>query len=90
MAKIPSYKKDEETGAVIFQDATAYVQRKKVIASTKLKQKAEKDSKRSINSMKREIKDLKKLVYKLVEDSPAEAEAIAEEAKGEPTPAEGN
>ena len=62
MAKIPTYKKDEETGAVIFTDATAYVQRKKVIVSTKLAKKAEKDSKRSINSMKREIKDLKKQV----------------------------
>jgi prefoldin subunit 5 len=60
MAKIPNYKKDEETGAVIFQDATAYAQRKKVIVKTKLAKKAEKDSKRSINSMKREIKDLKK------------------------------
>ena len=36
MAKIPSYKKDEETGAVIFHDATAYVQRKKIIQQTKL------------------------------------------------------
>lgn len=62
MAKTPEYIKDEETGAVIFQNATAYVQRKKVIEQTKLKQKAEKDSKRSINSMKREIKDLKKQV----------------------------
>ena len=62
MAKIPEYIKDEETGAVIFQNATAYVQRKKVIEQTKLKLKAEKDSKRSINSMKREIKDLKKQV----------------------------
>ena len=62
MAKIPEYIKDEETGAVIFQNATAYVQRKKVIEKTKLKLKAEKDSKRSINSMKREIKALKKQV----------------------------
>tara|TARA_B100001179_G_scaffold223945_1_gene202110 strand:+ start:2996 stop:3250 length:255 start_codon:yes stop_codon:yes gene_type:complete len=62
MAKIPEYIKDEETGAVIFQNATAYVQRKKVIEQTKLKLKAEKDSKRSINSMKREIKTLKKQV----------------------------
>ena len=38
MAKIPSYKKDEKTGAVIFTDATAYVQRKKVIQQTKLTQ----------------------------------------------------
>jgi len=79
MAKIPSYKKDEETGAVIFQDATAYVQRKKVIASTKLKQKAEKDSKRSINSMKREIKDLKKQV---AESSALEARIRMLEEKG--------
>jgi hypothetical protein len=62
MAKIPEYIKDEETGAVIFQNATAYVQRKKVIEQTKLKLKAEKDSKRSINSMKREIKVLKQQV----------------------------
>ena len=62
MAKIPEYEKDEETGAVIFKNSTAYVQRKKVIEQTKLKQKAEKDSKRSINSMKREIKSLKKQV----------------------------
>jgi prefoldin subunit 5 len=62
MAKIPDYKKDPETGAIIFQDATAYIQRKKVIVSTKLAKKAEKESKRSINSMKREIKTLKKQV----------------------------
>ena len=68
MAKIPDYKKDENTGAVIFHDANAYAQRKKVIATNKLSEKAKKDSKRSINSMKNEIKDLKKLVYDLIED----------------------
>jgi hypothetical protein len=70
MAKIPSYKKDEETGAVVFHDANAYAQRKKVIERNKLAKKAEKDSKKSINSMKREIKDLKKLVYDLIENNP--------------------
>ena len=67
MAKIPSYKKDEETGAVVFHDANAYAQRKKVIERNKLAKKAEKDSKKSINSMKREIKDLKQIVYDLIE-----------------------
>jgi|TARA_B110000116_G_scaffold239259_1_gene226553 prefoldin subunit 5 len=62
MAKTPNYKKDPETGAIIFQDATAYVQRKKVIVSTKLAKKVQKDSKLTINSMKREIKALKKQV----------------------------
>ena len=62
MAKIPTYKKDEETGAVIFQDSTAYAQRKKVIVEHKLASKATKDSNRSINSMKKEIKALKKQV----------------------------
>ena len=82
MAKIPSYKKDEITGAVVFTDATAYVQRKKVIAKTKLAKKAEKDSKRSINSMKREIKDLKKLVYDLIENGAGGGEPLpAEEGK---------
>ena len=68
MAKIPAYKKDEETGAVIFHDATAYVQRKKIIQQTKLSNIAKKDSNKRINSMKKEIKDLKKLVYDLIED----------------------
>ena len=62
MAKIPAYKKDEETGAVIFHDATAYAQRKKVIVENKLASKAAKDSNRSINSMKKEIKALKKQI----------------------------
>ena len=68
MAKIPNYKKDEETGAVIFQDANAYAQRKKVIAQTKLSTIVKKDEHKRINSMKKEIKDLKKLVYDLIED----------------------
>ena len=68
MAKIPHYKKDEETGAVIFQDANAYAQRKKVIAQTKLSTIVKKDEHKRINSMKKEIKDLKKLVYDLIED----------------------
>ena len=70
MAKIPAYEKDEETGAVIFKDATALAARRKVIEANKLKAKAEKDKKLSINSMKREIKDLKKLVYDLIEANP--------------------
>ena len=68
MSKIPDYKKDEETGAVIFQDANAYALRKKVIAQTKLSTMAKKDEHKRINSMKKEIKDLKKLVYDLIED----------------------
>jgi len=68
MAKIPAYEKDEETGAVIFKDATALAARRKVIEANKLKAKSEKDKKLSINSMKREIKDLKKLVYDLLEE----------------------
>ena len=78
MAKIPAYKKDEETGAVIFQDANAYAQRKKVIEVNKLSAMVKKDSKRSINSMKREIKDLKKIVYDLIESK----------SGGEPLPPE--
>ena len=73
MAKIPHYKKDEETGAVIFQDANAYAQRKKIIETTKLSTLAKKDSNKRINSMKREIKDLKKLVYDLIESNPGGA-----------------
>ena len=68
MAKIPEYKKDEETGAVIFQDANAYAQRKKIIVKTKLATIVKKDEHKRINSMKKEIKDLKKLVYDLIED----------------------
>jgi hypothetical protein len=60
MAKIPTYEKDPKSGGIIFTDANAYVQRKKVIASHKIAEQVGKDSKRSINSMKREIKDLKK------------------------------
>ena len=62
MSKIPDYKKDEETGAVIFQDANAYAQRKKVIAQTKLSTIVKKDEHKRINSMKKEIKALKKQV----------------------------
>ena len=82
MAKIPNYKKDENTGAVIFHDANAYAQRKKIIEQNKLSTKAAKDSKRSINSMKKEIKDLKKLVYDLIEANPGGATP--------PPPEEGN
>ena len=78
MAKLPTYKKDEETGAVIFTDANAYIQRKKVIEVNKLSAMVKKDSKRSINSMKREIKDLKKIVYDLIESK----------SGGEPLPPE--
>ena len=78
MAKLPTYKKDEETGAVIFADANAYIQRKKVIEVNKLSAMVKKDSKRSINSMKREIKDLKKIVYDLIESK----------SGGEPLPPE--
>jgi len=52
----------------MFKDATALAARRKVIEANKLKAKAEKDKKLSINSMKREIKDLKKLVYDLLEE----------------------
>ena len=82
MAKIPNYKKDEETGAVIFQDANAYAQRKKVIAQTKLSMQVKKDEHKRINSMKKEIKDLKKLVYDMLENNPGET--------GTPPPEEDN
>jgi hypothetical protein len=82
MAKIPNYKKDEETGAVIFQDANAYAQRQKVIAQTKLSTIVKKDEHKRINSMKKEIKDLKKLVYDMLENNPGET--------GTPPPEEDN
>ena len=62
-----SYKKDPYTGAVVFNDVDAYSKRRKVVEAQKLERKRGKDSKRSINSMKNEIKDLKKLVYDLIE-----------------------
>ena len=62
MAKIPEYVKDENTGGVTFPNANAYQQRKKVVAKTKLANKVQKDQKRSINSMKKEIKDLKQQI----------------------------
>ena len=34
MAKIPAYEKDEETGAVIFKDATALPQEEKLLKQT--------------------------------------------------------
>ena len=83
MAKIPAYKKDEETGAVIFQDATAYAQRKKEIQVNKLSAMAKKDSKRSINSMKREIKDLKQIVYDLIESKSGGEPAPPAEEEGQ-------
>jgi|FLLY01.1.fsa_nt_gi hypothetical protein len=82
MAKIPEYRKDEETGAVIFQDANAYAQRKKIIVKTKLATIVKKDEHKRINSMKREIKDLKKLVYDMIENNPGGTEI--------PPPEEGN
>ena len=86
MAKIPAYKKDEETGAVIFQDANAYAQRKKVIEETKLSLMVKKDSNKRINSMKKEIKDLKKLVYDMLENNSGEATATP----ADPPAEEGN
>ena len=82
MAKIPTYKKDEKTGAVIFTDANAYVQRKKVIEVNKLSAMVKKDSKRSINSMKREIKDLKQIVYDLIESKSGGGEPVPPEEEG--------
>ena len=67
MAKEATYKKDPYTGAVVFTDVDAYAQRKKVIERQKLSEKTKKDSKRSINSMKNEIKSLKKLVSDFIE-----------------------
>ena len=67
MAKEPKYTKDIYTGAVIFQDVDAYAKRKKVIEENKLEMMAKKDSRRVINSMKKEIKGLKQIVYDLVE-----------------------
>ena len=63
-----NYTKDPYTGAVVFGDVDAYSKRKKVVAAQKLEIKRGMDSKRSINSMKNEIKGLKKLVYDLIED----------------------
>ena len=63
-----NYTKDPYTGAVVFDDVDAYSKRKKVVAAQKLEIKRGMDSKRSINSMKNEIKGLKKLVYDLIED----------------------
>ena len=70
MAKIPEYIKDENTGGVTFPNANAYAQRKKIVAQKKLQAADARNSKRSINSMKQEIKDLKKLVYDLIEANP--------------------
>ena len=70
MAKIPEYIKDENTGGVTFPNANAYAQRKKIVAQKKLAAADARNSKRSINSMKQEIKDLKKLVYDLIEANP--------------------
>ena len=70
MAKIPEYIKDENTGGVTFPNANAYAQREKIVAQKKLAAADARNSKRSINSMKQEIKDLKKLVYDLIEANP--------------------
>ena len=67
MAKEATYKKDPYTGAVIFTNVDAYAQRKRVMEQHRLSEKAKKDSKRSINSMKNEIKSLKKLVSDFIE-----------------------
>ena len=83
MAKIPHYKKDEETGAVIFQDANAYAQRKKIIQETKISTMVKKDSNKRINSMKREIKDLKQIVFDLIEAKAGGQEAPPAEEEGQ-------
>ena len=67
MAKDETYKIDRSTGAVIFTDVDAYAQRKRVMEQHRLSEKAKKDSKRSINSMRNEIKGLKKLVSDFIE-----------------------
>lgn len=81
MAKIPDYKKDEHTGAVIFKDSNAYQQRRKVVEQNKLNAKASKDSNRSINSMKKEIRALKKVETKMTDQAReiAELKAIVTE-----------
>ncbi len=68
MANKPNYVKDLKTGAVVFTDANAYSERKKVIAKQKEARLINKDARRSINSMRSEINGLKKLVHDLLED----------------------
>lgn len=67
MATEPTYTKDPRTGAVIFTDSGAYKQRKIAIKKQKDAQQVQTDSRRVINSMRSEIKGLKKLVYDLIE-----------------------
>tara|TARA_B110000263_G_C15305276_1_gene510030 strand:+ start:840 stop:1052 length:213 start_codon:yes stop_codon:yes gene_type:complete len=64
----PTYTKDPRTGAVIFTDSGAYQQRKIAIQKQKEAQQVQTDSRRVINSMRSEIKGLKKLVYDLIEN----------------------
>lgn len=67
MATEPTYTKDPRTGAVVFTDSGAYEQRKRAIKKHKDAQQVQTDSRRVINSMRSEIKGLKKLVYDLIE-----------------------
>ena len=68
MATEPTYTKDPRTGAVIITYSGAYKQRKIAIKKQKDAQQVQTDSRRVINSMRSEIKGLKKLVYDLIEN----------------------
>jgi len=61
------YKKDPNTGAVVFMDADAYSARKKVLRNQKNTIQTQKDSKKVINSLRNEVSELKKLVRDLLE-----------------------
>jgi hypothetical protein len=61
------YTKDPYTGAVVFTDTDGYVARKKVLANQKNTLDKENDSKKVINSLRKEVSELKNLVRDLLD-----------------------
>jgi hypothetical protein len=64
----PKYIKDPITGAVVFQDADAYANRKEIIKKQKDIKSVNNDTKTVINSLRNEVTELKNLVTILLKD----------------------
>ena len=61
------YTKDPRTGAVVFTDTDGYAARKKVLENQKITTLQEENSKKVINSLRKEVSDLKILVQGLID-----------------------
>ena len=61
------YTKDPRTGAVVFTDTDGYAARKKVLENQKITTLQEENSKKVINSLRKQVSDLKILVQGLID-----------------------